>query len=129
VVDNSVVNNTPVVATPPVVGEPKSKKWIFISIGAVVVIGIVIAVFLMIGGGEEELTDAEYAELLAEKSDEITGSIEECTLGGAYSIEFPDSCGNLCEAQRNEITCEPIPQYACGCGDNKCWNGTACEDI
>jgi len=98
---------------PQVVGEPRSKKWIFISIGIVVVIGILIGVFFMVGGSESEEStqtseqtqlekDLEKIDYAQQNKDPATcaeisdnASRHNCYMTMAYYLRDPSLCGEI----------------------------------
>ena len=53
-----------------------------------------------------------------------------CADAGGEWVEFSDDCADSCESQREEdVTCTAVETMGCECGDERCWNGSECEDL
>lgn len=52
-----------------------------------------------------------------------------CKKGGGKRVQFSNGCADSCQFVRNRenMMCSQAFVWGCDCGDDKCWNGTACE--
>ncbi len=56
---------------------------------------------------------------------------ERCADAGGEWTQFPNTCVDLCEYERNpgEIICGQALTMGCECGADSCWNGITCEPV
>ena len=54
-----------------------------------------------------------------------------CESSGAEYKGFSNGCMDNCEYKRNpdEVICIMNAPWGCYCGEDKCWNGSGCEDL
>ena len=65
-----------------------------------------------------------------EKARKIDAEINACTTTGGNIREFGNTCADDCKYERLDpfsYVCGDMMTWNCDCGQDKCWNGTACE--
>lgn len=56
----------------------------------------------------------------------IEDQIASCASGNGIWKKFPNGCADSCISKMGPAVCTSVITESCDCGENRCWNGSAC---